>query len=406
MKWQTLLRWCMRIVLPLIHWRVPVVLLRGPARISGGEVVLLSAGRRSAFIIGRFFAQEPTVVRRTRVPIWRLQRLLNEWRSAADLVEVGIDRVSARLFLSTQYLAVPQWVSSWMKVPEGLQAFGRTHHSAYGDIRRIRIKNFESQCSRKVEDFDLFDEKYFRPYIAARHGGLTRVAPRWMMRIMFKHGMIQWVVRNGERQAGEIITVKGTVLSRRVNGVLDGRMDLVKEGALSALYVHGLLEARRLGCTELNMGGSIPSLHDGVFRYKSKWASGLCSHDGFISANCVTLLGWNSLAGPVAEFLSQTSLIHHDQHGYSALWVFPHEEPLTAEALEQHYRQLKTPGLQRFRILLPAAAPEGFVCPPEVQLINLAEAGEVGSGDLHRLGTAASCPSPKLYLDAMSCALE
>ena len=29
MMLQTLLRWCVRIVLPFIHWRVPVALLRG-----------------------------------------------------------------------------------------------------------------------------------------------------------------------------------------------------------------------------------------------------------------------------------------------------------------------------------------------------------------------------------------
>jgi len=376
----------MRIVLPFIHWRVPVVLLRGPSRTSGREVVLLCAGRRSSFISRRFFAHEPMQERSTRVPVWRLQRLLNEWRSAADLVEVGIDRVSARLFLDTRYLALPQWITSWMKVPEDLQAFGRTHQSTRGDIRRMRIKNFESQCSREAKDFDLFYEKYFRPYITARHGGLTRVSPRWMMRVLFNQGMIQWVVRKGERQAGEIMTVKGTVLSTRVIGVLDGRMDLVREGALSALHVHTVLAAQRLGCTELNMGGSLPSLHDGVFRNKSKWASGLWTHDGFISANYVTLLGWNCLAGPVAEFLSQTSLIHHDQDGYSALWVFPHEEPLTAETLRQHYLQLKTAGLHLFLILLPGAVPEGFVCPPEVQLIGLAEAGEVGAGDINGLG--------------------
>lgn len=388
---QNWLRGCMRIVLPFIRWRVPVVLLRGPARASGREVVLLSAGRRSAFIIDHFFAQEPTVVRRTRVPVWRLQRLLNEWRSAADLVDVEIDRVSARLFLDTRYLAVPQWIISWMKVPEDMQAFGRTHRNARADIRRIRIKNFECQWSREAKDFDLFYERYFRPYVTARHGGMTQVSPRWMMRLLFKQGMIQWVVHNGERLAGGLVTVKGTLFSKRVNGVLDGRMDLMREGVLSALYVHAMLEAHRLGCTELRMGGSLPSLHDGVFRYKSKWATGLRSHDGFISANCVTLLDWNRLEGPVAEFLSQTSLIHHDQDGYSALWVFPHDEPLTAETLQQHYIRLKTAGLRRFLILLPGAVPEGFVCPPEVRLIGLAEADEVGTGGIHGLGNPSHC---------------
>lgn len=389
MKLQTLLRWCMRIVLPFVHWRVPVLLLRGPARVSGREVVLLSAGSPSAFITGRFFAQEPTEVRRTRVPVWRLQRLLNEWRAAADLVDIEIDRVSARLFLDTTHLALPRWITSWMNVPEDLREFGRTHRNAQTDLRRIRVKNFDCHLSREAKDFDLFCEKFHRPHTTARHGDMTMVSPRWMLRYVFRQGMIQWVSRKGEKLAGGILTIKGKVLTKRINGVLDGRADLLKEGVLSALYVHAMQEARRLGCTELNMGGSLPSLHDGVFRYKSKWATGLRSHDGFISANCVTLLDWNRLAGPVAEFLSQTSLIHHDQDGYSALWIFPHDQPLTAETLQQHYDKLDTAGLRRFDILLPGDAPEGFVCPANVRLIPLAAVREGGPEQLKLCELAA-----------------
>ena len=397
MKLQTWLRWCVRIVLPFIHWRVPVVLLRGPARMSGREVVLLGAGPRSAFITGRFFAQEPTVVRRTRVPVWRLQRLLKEWRNDADLVDVEIDRVSARLFLNKPYIAVPQWITSWMEVPEDLRAFGRTHPNAQADIRRVRIKNFECQLSREAKDFDLFCEKFHRPYITARHGGMTLVSPRWMMQYVFRKGMIQWVSRKGEKLAGGIITIKGKELIKRVNGVLDGRVDLMRAGVLSALYVHAMQEAKRLGCTELNMGGSMPSLHDGVFRYKSKWATGLRPHDGFISANCVTLLDWNRLEGPVAEFLSLTSLIHHDQAGYSALWVFPHDQPLTAETLLQQYAKLKTAGLHRFDILLPGEVPAGFVCPANVRLIPLTAVGEGGPEQLKLCGL----PAPGLYTESI-----
>jgi len=402
MKLQTLLRWCMRIVLPFVHWRVPVLLLRGPARVSGREVVLLSAGSPSAFITGRFFAQEPTEVRRTRVPVWRLPRLLNEWRAAADLVDIEIDRVSARLFLDTTYLALPRWITSWMNVPEDLREFGRTHRNAQTDLRRIRVKNFDCHLSREAKDFDLFCEKFHRPHTTARHGDMTMVSPRWMLRYVFRQGMIQWVSRKGEKLAGGILTIKGKVLTKRINGVLDGRADLLKEGVLSALYVHAMQEARRLGCTELNMGGSLPSLHDGVFRYKSRWATGLRSHDGFISANCVTLLDWNRLAGPVAEFLSQTSLIHHDQDGYSALWIFPHDQPLTAETLQQHYDKLDTAGLRRFDILLPGDAPEGFVCPANVRLIPLAAVREGGPEQLKLCELAAPALTNETILPAVN----
>lgn len=369
MKLQNFLRWAMRYVLPLVGWRVPVALLRGTASGSGREVVLLSAGPGAEFITTHFFAQEPVVERRTRVPVWRLQRRLDEWRSAADLVAVRVDRVSARLFLGPHYLAVPQWISSWADVPEDLHAFARTHLSVQSDLRRIRIKNFESHLSRTREDFELFYAKFYQPYVSARHGGMACVSPRWMLRHTFRQGQILWVTRAGERQAGMLVTCAGAQFFSHVLGVLDAREDLRQAGALSALYVHSLQEARRRGCTEFNMGGSLPSLHDGVLRYKSKWAARLRLSGGFVGANTVTLLGWNRLEGPVAEFLGRTSLIHHDQDGFSALWVFPQDQPLTVETLHQHCTQLKTPGLRRFDIVLPGEVPEGFVCPAGVRLI-------------------------------------
>ncbi|MCX6847516.1 MAG: hypothetical protein NTY98_01210 [Verrucomicrobia bacterium] len=386
MKLNDWLRWWMRIILPFVGWHVPVVLLRGIARGSNREVVLLCAGPKSKFILTRFFAQEPVVQRSTRVPVWRLQRLLDEWRSTADLVAVGIDRVSARLFLSPQYLAVPRWISSWMKVPEDLLAYGRMRKNAQADIRRIRIKNFEGNLSREAADLDLFYEKFYQPYVSARHGGMAQIAPRWMLRHVFKQGAILWVTQAGKRLAGVLVTHQNGQFLSYVNGVEDGRMDLLQSGVISALYVHSILEARQLGCTDINMGGSMPSLHDGVFRYKRKWTDSLFLGEAFIAANMVILLRWNRMEGAVAEFLSQTSLIYHDQEGFSALWVFPHDQPLTAESLEQHYKLLKTPGLRRFDILLPGAAPPGFTCPPGLRLIELAAVELTEAGGINDLG--------------------
>jgi hypothetical protein len=372
MRLQKWLCWCMRFVLPFFGWRVPVALLRGPARGSGREVVLLSAGAKSDFIMQHWFAQEPVAERSRRVPIWRLQRLLDEWRAEADLVAVQVDRVSARLFLRGPHISVPLWVDSYMQIPADWQAFICTNQRAQSDIRRVRIKQFESHFSRDEADFDLFYERFYQPYVQARHQDRAEIVPRWRLWVLFKQGMqMHWISRGGEKLAASIVQVEGRRFHCLVNGLRDGRQELMKEGALSAQYVCAIMEARRLGCTELRMGGSLPSLHDGVFRYKSKWTTGLSHHVGIVSGNLVTRLSWQRLAGPVAEFLSHTSIIHHDHAGYSALWAFPEDMPLTAENLQQQYGLLKARGLHRFRILLTGGVPVGYVCPDEVSLIPM-----------------------------------
>jgi hypothetical protein len=372
MKLQHFLRRLLRIVLPFLGWRVPVTLLRGTARGSQREVVLLSAGSRADFIVENFFAQEPVVERSTRVPVWRLQRLLNEWRTEADLVAVQIDRVSARLFLREPHFSIPLWVDSVMQIPADWDAFFRKHKSTQADIRRVRIKQFESHFSRDDADFDLFYERYYQPYMQMRHQARAEVVPRWRLRALFKQGMmIHWITKGGEKLAGTIVQVDGRRFLSLVNGLRDGDQTLLKDGALSSQYVHAIMEGRRLGCTELYMGGSQPTLHDGVFRYKNKWATGLAHHWGIVSGNLVTQLSWQRLAGPVAEFLSRTSIIHHDHAGYSALWVFPAELPLTVENLQRQYDLLKARGLHRFRILLHGGVPAGFVCPDDVCLVPM-----------------------------------
>ena len=373
MKLQHFLRRLMRILLPFLGWRVPVALLRGTARGSGREVVLLSAGRRADFIVENFFAQEPLAERSRRVPIWRLKRLLDEWRAEADLVAVQIDRVSAWLFLRGPHLSVPLWVDSVMQLPADWQAFFRKHKSTQADIRHVRIRHFESHFSRDDADFDLFYERYYQPYLLLRHQARAEIVPRWRLRALFKQGMmIQWITQGGEKLAGALVQVDGRRFFSLVNGLRDGEPALLKEGALSSQYVHAIMEGRRLGCTELYLGGSQPSLHDGVFRYKKKWATGLAHHWGIVTGNLVTRLSWLRLAGPVAEFLSRTSVIHHDHAGYSALWAFPAELPLTVENLQLQYGLLKARGLHRFRILLPGGVPVGFVCPDDVCLIPMA----------------------------------
>lgn len=368
---QTWMRWLMRIVLPFSRWRVPVMLLRGPDRASGREVNLLSAGWGYDFIRVRFFASEPAVVRTVTVPVWRLERVLRVWRAQADFTVIGIDRVSSRVFLRRRYLAVPMSVGNWMEVPKDMKAFARKRQNCAADIRRVRIHKLDVHLSRDEEDFDLFYDRYYKPHVSRRHGSLAVVGARTRIRLIFKSGILLWITRNGERLAASIEIIRGKDYYRMVNGVLDGRADLLAEGVLTATYVHSIEKARELGCTRIHMGGNEPSPHDGVFRYKNKWATGIALNDSILGGNCILLLDWNQLGGPVADFLSHTSLFHHDMGGFSALWAFPHSEPLTAENLERYYRRLKTHGVHSFHILLPGGVPVDFVCPSEVHLIPL-----------------------------------
>ncbi len=379
-----LLEWWMRLVTPLLAWHVPLRLLRGTARESGTEVRLLAAGGAdwTAYVTSRFFAGEPVVEEVLRVPVWRLQRQVDAWEPRADLVVIGIDRFSARVFLRRDYLALPQWVAAWMNVPQEAQDFERQHSRTESDFRRVRKQGFESSYSNAAADFDLFYDHFYQPYLQSRHQVQAPMAPRWMLRVVFRRGGLQWETCQGVRVAADLVVCEGTDYAPVVTGLLEGREELRRQGALVALYAHAPQHARALGCTRIMLGGSRPCLHDGVLRYKSKWLDGLSALTSHISGHHVTLLRWNQLAGPVAEFLSHTALIHQEQGGFSALWVFPTHLPLTAETLSKGLHELQVKGLRHLRIVLPGPLPPGFTAPPGVLCVDLAAAEQAGAGGI------------------------
>lgn len=382
-----LLRWWVGLRLPFTSWRVSVQELCGTSRVSGQEVRMLAAGmpRWAAQVGPYFFAGEPVVEKATRVPVWSLRRHLDERKAAADLTLVGIDRISARLFLGKDYLAMPPLISTWQSVPED-QLEDSHRSSVASDVRRVKKKGFASHLSKAAGDFDLFYDHYYKPYILDRHTTSARLTPRWMLKMVFRFGSIQWLTLDGERVAADLVMKQGRGYNLVVTGVRDGRQDLLRLGALAALYVHSPDHARQEGCTRILLGSSRAFLYDGLTRYKGKWMDGFNQDDGHITANHVLLLRWNRLAGPVEEFLSSAGLIHHERSGYSALWAFPSHLPLSAENLQKQYARLKLKELYRFRILLPDKAPSGFVCPPEVRLIELTAAEKAGAGGITSFG--------------------
>jgi hypothetical protein len=332
--------------------------------------------------VQRFFAAAPVEESRTRVPVWSLRKHLHQHQPQADLTLCGLDVISAWLFAPRHCLALPPLVSAWMAAPSDAQPGTLQHGRTESDFRRVRRQGFGREFSTSAADFDFFYTRCYRPYIHQRHGRAAELAPRWMLRLVHRCGGILWITRQGERLAGDIILRRGAYFTPVVTGLLDGREDLLRQGALTALYVHGLEQARELGCTRILLGGSRPSLHDGVLRYKAKWLDGLMPHAGPFSSNHTLLVHWPRLSASVAGLLGHTSLIHREQGCHSALWAFPPGVPLTAETLQQHLHALKLRGLHRFRILLPGDAPEGFACPHGVRLVPMASVAQCSPAQL------------------------
>lgn len=357
------------LLLPVAGWRLPVAFLHGPDRAAGRQVSLLTAGAPgiTGYVASRFFAEEPQSEYLGLVSAWRLERFLNQRAPRADLTVAGMDRHSARLWMGRSFLRCPAWVGSGMPVPADTAAVMKSSTQLWRDLHYIRADPFDSTPSTDSADLDLFYERYYQPFILSRHGALAHIRSRWDMRRRFRRGCILWLSRGGTRIAGSLVSRLGDTLDLIALGVLDGDADRCRRGTMTALYFHEIEHARRTGCKRLFLGGSRPSLHDDVFRTKRRWGAAVGLHP---EVNFDMLVRWNTLTGPVADFLTHNSLIYHDSGGLSALWHAP-DGPPDAAHLKKEVARLWTPGLRRLNVLrAPAAA---ATCPPlpDVRWITL-----------------------------------
>ncbi|MBL9131239.1 MAG: hypothetical protein JNG86_08575 [Verrucomicrobiaceae bacterium] len=368
------------LLLPVAGWRVPVTMMRGTDKAGGRAVSLLAAGPHgiSGYIAAQFFDGEPRAESVACMPLWRLRRFLEEHGAQADLTVAGIDRHSARLLFDRDWLRCPAWVGSTMQVPPETRPLIRANGHLSREWQYLRATSPECVLSRSAADFKEFYERYYKPFIEARHGALAHVRSRGNLWRRFRRGGILWLLRGGERVAGSLFAQEGRSLEVVALGLRDGNVELARCGTLFALYYHEIETARNRGCTALFLGGSRPSLHDAVLRTKRRWGAVLSVHP---EVNFDMLLRWNRLEGPVADFLGHTALTHRDADALSGLWVCPPDIAASTMALEKEIQRLTSPGLRRMTVVLPAAADR----PPntEVSWIDMESVAHGGPARLH-----------------------
>jgi len=344
---------------------IPVARLRGPARPSGQEAVLLVAGAEPwvDYLPRRFFAEPPKRESIGRASIWSLPGLLRRLRSSADLTIARVDRLSKRMFFGGDYLHVPEWIGADLAIPENLPALFRSNTSLHGDMRRMRRQRLQPSISHLMADFDLFYDTMYAPYARARYEDLSMIGPKHRWRHWFRRGGVLFVERDGERLAGLLFTRYKDTFYFSIVGTRDGQWAPVKQGALAALKFFAIQHAQDMGCNRIGYGNSRSVLQDGVLRFKSKWRVRFYPNPFPLFE---LMVYWNRLEGVVADFFSHTSLIFMENGGLAAIHATAGDRP--PEPAD--YKALWINGLSRLFLVGRGAWPSGMEESPRITFLN------------------------------------
>src|SRR3990170_2383269 len=361
---------CFQYILPFKDLRIPIVILRGPTRPEGhlGSMIVAGAEHKVDYLIHRFFESEPQRESVGKVPLWDLARTQKRLRNSVDLTIVHLDRLSARLFLGADYLAVPEWIGSTLMVPDDITNLTRGNTSLKTDLQIVHRNGLTYEVTRAEEDFEEFYYEMHVPFTRKRHGKQAFIRNVYWMRRAFRQGGLIWILLGSQRISGLLFRRRGNVLQSLAIGTANGEWEHIKAGANIATDLFLLEHAKKLGCKFIDFGGSRPSLNDGVLRYKRKWAVNLIDkRDIYYDF----LVFWNSFSEPVNSFLSHTPLIFRDDGGLSAIKVIDSDVPLTKTETEKLHRSMWIPGLKRLYLVSASGWKTVHDSPPKTVLIDL-----------------------------------
>lgn len=242
---------------------------------EGSEMRTLVAddGSTLDYIAQLMFPSGASISKKGRISALNGPSLVNR---EVDLVVAGANRLLADSYVLRGFCIIPKWVQLSLPVVEDpyarLSAFGRPTRSYFNrKMHKIQDAQFECEVVKEQFWFSRFYQEMYKPYVVQRFNDNAVVYEPGTLKKFFDKGFLIIARKNGEPVAGEIVHWEGNTLNTPFIGILNGDMELVKEGAMFALHYYLAEKAYSWGGAYINFGLSRPFLSDGTLQYKLQW---------------------------------------------------------------------------------------------------------------------------------------
>lgn len=327
----------------------PVSILKGKGSQNGINLSFLIAGKGqdSAFLLNKIYPAEPEATKIKRMFIWKIPFFKPEVN--ATLIEA--DRCFSRFLAHQGFFAIPAWISFIMDISIPMEKIVRRNNGKgnSANFRKISKYSYEYEVGSNEEKLHLFYHTMYLPYISARHGKLMVHTTLNRMKDILQKGELLLIKRSGEYVSGQLIYKTSPIPIVSYLGVKDGNIDLVKQGALYAVYYYTILWAKEKGYTKLDFGHCRPFLNDGVFLFKRSFGMKIQRSPQYRRL----YLSISSLNSYLEQFFANNPLVHETQGVLKGLLFLKKDVPSVKEVVEVSSRKYFIPGLAGFTVVLP-----------------------------------------------------
>ncbi|HZA65793.1 MAG TPA: hypothetical protein VE592_02535, partial [Geminicoccaceae bacterium] len=313
-----------RWIRPLASLILPVETRRGRTR-SGADSTLLVVGRGRLleYLSRRFFRDEPASEPGPPVALHRLRDRLADAIDAADLVLALVPRVVAAHAAGAALLRVPAYVDFLLPTSE-VAELKAARPSLRKHVRRVRRSPLVGRISHDPAAFEQFYFQFYLPSIADRHRDLAERQPLRVLRRRCRFGGILWVERDGVALSSNLYELRGDTMNLLVSGRRSSGDAALDTQVGLASYLFPIDLACERGCTSVHLGGTVPVLSDGVFRYKRAWGARVAPR---VETHSELLVGWRSPGRAVLAFLAEAPLVYRAGGSLAAVAAVDSGEP-------------------------------------------------------------------------------
>jgi hypothetical protein len=256
---------------------VDMMIIEGAEKFSQASMTTLYIGHHEndAFMLNLIYDRYTVTKKHAKLPLTGFFKWFILYRHSVDLIILDHELLLCTLYKNPSWLVIPQWIRQKFYVPdtwdEVLSKFRKNTKKT--DLRKVRKYMFSYRISRDKNDFDIFYEKLYKPYLEMRFNDEVIIESKPKVLRQCRKGELMQIIRDGEVVAAVLLHNSEGRLAYVWVGVPDHITGEMSKGAFSALYYFTILYGFNSGCHEIDFLGTRPLLNDGLFQYKRKWGT-------------------------------------------------------------------------------------------------------------------------------------
>jgi hypothetical protein len=311
---------------------------------EGGSLTVTYTGLGYAepMLKSLLFTQAPAEKEIGRVPVWQPEELVNA--PAGDITIVESSKHLIRKLPQQNAFVLPfrvQFVvdirGEWEEVEGHFRPNVRRH------IRKARGYDcYQYEISHREQDLKMFYHTMYLPTVQERHGDLAAILPEREADQLLRYGWLFLLKRDGVIVCGSLGYAHQGVVEFKEMGVLNGDLQLFKQGVVEAMNYLRIRWAHQEGYAAISFGDSWPYL-SGIFQAKRKWGSVVSIHPYEHKQIWIRI---QRVTPAVAEFLEHNPcVIINEKERLQGLIVIDDLKKVAPETEATWHKLYATPGL-------------------------------------------------------------